>query len=612
MMRTRNWVIAAIAATHLPIAATAASAATTPQTTEILVRFAPGVSASARAALHRAAGAQPLRRIEEIGYDVVRAPSVSAYRGLVGVETAEENIRGRVASSATPSDACTEATCDGLPGQWHLRRIGFPDAWRAASPATATAAATIAVLDTKVDAAHPDWISADGTSRLDPRGKDLVPSSRWAGSAAYHGTFVAGLAGAAVGNATGTAGLAWSAKVLPVTVIDGGGATDAATLSEGLIYAWSNGARVINLSLGLGGDSSAVHDAVKLVTKGDATRPAALVVAAAGNNGGNAPFFPGSYSEVMSVSGTDASDRAASCSNHNSNVSVSAPADRLVGIAPRPEGARQAPCGTSAATPLVAGLAAQLFAQDPSRSPAQVRALIESNSDDLGPAGRDDAFGHGRINAGRALAAGALNGTFSKTVSARSVATTVTGQGGITTVTARAKGASIKGAQAWVGGADGAPVDMRPADGSFGGTDEQVLAEVRVPNSPGPHNVWVRVWDGVRWSAAATAAAAVDSRAPSIADPQADGAMRATGTPLSVRFTATDDLATKLAIGIEFRSSVTNAIVARVTSLQAVPGAQRFEWRAPIDAPAGRYIVKIAVADQAGNVSQTEIGAIVA
>lgn len=606
-MKTRAWIVAAIAAAHIPLAAATASAAA--PTAEFLVRFAPGTGAGTRAAIHTAAGAQVLRRIDAIGYDVVRATSLAGYGGVASVISAEPNLRGTIAASGLPSDACTGAACDGLPSQWHLRRIGFSEGWRAAPPSTPSA--TIAVLDTKIDTSHPDWVPTGGSgpARLDlARAKDFVPSSRWSGAAAYHGTFVAGLAGAGAGNGTGTAGIGWNTTIVPITVIDGGGSTDAATLAEAMIYAWSKGARVINLSLGLTGDSPAVRDAVRHVSSG--AQPS-LVVAAAGNNTGSAPFYPGSYPEVLSVSGTDANDKAAPCSNHNANVSVSAPADRLVGITPQPEFARQATCGTSAAAPLVAGLAGQLFAQDPTRTPAQVRAIIEENADDLGPAGRDDAFGHGRINVGRALAAGATNGTFATGVRAGAISTTVAAPKAVTTVTARATGGVIRGAQAWVGDADTTPVEMRAADGSFGENDEAVTADVRLPSTPGPHTVWVRVWDGVRWSAATTGAAAVDSRAPQIFDPAADGAVRATGAPLVVRFSATDDLAARLAIGIEFRSSVTNAIVATVVRTDVIPGAQQFTWSAPLSAPAGHYTVKIAVADSAGNVATTQIGAIV-
>lgn len=573
----------------------AAPASATSAPVEILVGFAPSVTAGARARTHRLAGATLVRTIDAIGYDLVRAPSVAVYAGLAGVVRAEANLPGRV---ALPTDACTGAACDGLPGQWHLRRIGLPDAWAAAPPRASSV--TIAVLDTRVDTAHPDWVSPGSATpdRLDlANARDLVPASRWSGPAAYHGTFVAGLAGAAAGNGRGTAGLGWNARIMPVTVIDGSGATDAATLAEGVIHAWTRGARVINLSLGIAGDSAAVHDAIALATRGSAEHPAALVVAAAGNHTGSAAFYPGSYPEVLSVSGTDAADRAATCSNHNANVSVSAPADRLVGLAPSPEGARQAPCGTSAAAPLVAGLAGQLFAQDPARTPAQVRALIESSADDLGIAGRDDAFGYGRINAGRALASGT-------SVRAASLRTTVAAPGGATTVTARVEGGDARAAQAWIGDADRAPVAMAVTDGLL-------RADLRLPAGAGPHTVWVRVSDGSRWSAASTGAALVDSRAPSLSGARADGGSRATGAPVAVTFTALDDLSASLAIGAEFRSTVTGAIVARITRASTPAGAQRLEWRAPLDAPVGHYTVKIAAADGAGNVVQTEVGTVV-
>ena len=61
--------------------------------------------------------------------------------------------------------------------------------------------------------------------------------------------------------------------------------------------------------------------------------------------------------------------------------------------------------GTSMATPHVAGLAALILSRNPTLTPDQVRAVIESTADDLGPTGKDIYYGDGRINAARALAA---------------------------------------------------------------------------------------------------------------------------------------------------------------------------------------------------------------
>ncbi|HVL33960.1 MAG TPA: S8 family serine peptidase, partial [Actinomycetota bacterium] len=208
---------------------------------QILVRFSPRVAPESRTATHRALGATLLKRIPAIGYDLVAAPAsvLSRYRARADVVVAEPNYTGRIALS--PSDACHVEPCPGAPGQWHLRLTNTAFGWDAFPGTTFTAAekialspVTIAVLDTKIDATHPDFANPGGTTdaatggQLDlANARDWVPASKQTGSAAYHGTFVAGLAGAAAGNGRDVAGVGYAARLLPLTVVDGGGTTDA-------------------------------------------------------------------------------------------------------------------------------------------------------------------------------------------------------------------------------------------------------------------------------------------------------------------------------------------------------------------------------------------------
>jgi subtilisin family serine protease len=67
--------------------------------------------------------------------------------------------------------------------------------------------------------------------------------------------------------------------------------------------------------------------------------------------------------------------------------------------------------GTSSSTPLVAGTAALILSQNPGWTPTQVRNRLQSTADDKGPAGFDTRFGHGRINACKALGGNCTNDT---------------------------------------------------------------------------------------------------------------------------------------------------------------------------------------------------------
>jgi hypothetical protein len=614
-----------VAAVVLPQQQARASAPPAIPTANALVRFQPGTTAELQRAAHARVGARVLATIPKIGYQLISFPKdipldavLASYRSDPAVRVAEPNYAGRVA--LTPSDSCLGSACAGYANQWHLAMTNAPFGWNVVPGRTYDAAAkktlkpvTIAVLDTKIDASHPDFMNGGTSSDAAQGGQldlanahDWIDSSRWSGGAAYHGTFVAGLAAASTGNARGAAGIGYAARIMPLTVVDGGGNTDAAALADAIVYAWLHGARVINLSLGILGDSAAVHDAIRTVVRGDATHPASLVVAAAGNNTGTNAFYPGSYPEVMSVSGTDAADLHASCSNTNPNVSVSAPADRLIGLTVMPTERIQAACGTSAAAPQVSGLASLLFTQDLTRTPAQVRQIVERSADDLGQAGRDDVFGAGRINGDRALRYGSGPSITSARASDPSNATT--------TVTAVATATdAIRGAQVIFGSPDATPVAMQAVDGSFNNTTERVRATISIPSgtTPGAHPVWIRATDGTTWGGSAVTVLYIDARSPVISGLAASNSVRAANQPITITFNATDDRSPTLVYGVEFRSQATNAIIARIASDRVGQGARTVTWTPSLTAPSGPYLVKLAVADETGNVTVASTGAVV-
>jgi subtilisin family serine protease len=217
-----------------------------------------------------------------------------------------------------------------------------------------------------------------------------------------HGTHVAGIAAAVSNNDLGITGVSWGAKIMPLKMLNASGTGTTFNLAKAIYFAVDNGAQVINMSLGAscGSGWPEVEDAVDYaVAKG------VLLIAAAGNNQPYV-FCPAAIADVVAVGATSATDVRASFSNYGPELEVVAPGvdiySTLVG------GGYGTTNGTSMAAPFVAGLAALLRSSDPALTAGDVTTVIQNTSDDLGSPGWDPLYGHGRINAWRALAATSL------------------------------------------------------------------------------------------------------------------------------------------------------------------------------------------------------------
>jgi subtilisin family serine protease len=270
-----------------------------------------------------------------------------------------------------------------VPSSWALRTIRAEDAWRTT---TGSAEVVVAVLDTGIDATHPDLAGA-----LAP-GWDAVDEDADPGDGHGHGTAVAGAIAARGDNGTGVAGVCWRCSIMPVRVIAADGHGTAADIAEGIRYATEHGARVVNLSFVLSAPDEAVADAIR-----EARAHGVLVVAAAGNNAESDPVFPAAEPGVVSVGATDETDAAFAWSGHGPWVRVAAPGC----VVTTATGAGYSTfCGTSAATAVVSGLAALAVSASPGASPDTIAATLEATAVPVGT-----AVASGRVDAAGALAA---------------------------------------------------------------------------------------------------------------------------------------------------------------------------------------------------------------
>jgi type VII secretion-associated serine protease mycosin len=278
--------------------------------------------------------------------------------------------------------------------QWQLSVLRARSAWHLSTGS----GVTVAVLDSGVDAAHPDLQGqvqpgADFVDRTTDGRRDFVG----------HGTTVAALI-AGRNKATGVVGLAPKTKILPVRVLDKDNRyTDATTVANGLKWAVDHGAGVVNLSLGGVGRSGLLADAIDYAYQHDV-----VVVACTGNTTPGGPktvWYPAREPGVIAVSGlTEEKSRPVLWSGAltGSTTVLTAPATDLLGARP---GGYWRVQGTSFAAPLVTATAALIRARWPQMSAANVVNRLISTADDLGARGRDPVYGFGEVDPLRALTA---------------------------------------------------------------------------------------------------------------------------------------------------------------------------------------------------------------
>ena len=261
--------------------------------------------------------------------------------------------------------------------EWGLSQIGAPAAWQVS---VGSKPIIVAVIDSGVDPTQPDLQGA-----LVP-GADFADSSGDTSDQYGHGTMVAGVIAARPDNGLGGAGICWTCRVMPVKVLGADGGGTAQAIAEGIRYAADHGANVISMSFVLSGPDSGVASALAY-----AHSRGVLLVAAAGNGGADTPTYPASYSDVVSVAAVDPNGALYPWSERGPWVTLAAPGCAFTTALGG--GFVSNFCGTSAAAPLVAGLAGLALSAG-SGSAADVEAALERTAVPL-----PGSVGSGRVDA---------------------------------------------------------------------------------------------------------------------------------------------------------------------------------------------------------------------
>jgi subtilisin family serine protease len=357
---------------------------------ELVLHVGPSVSPQAIDAAMRRHGLTTVesQRIELTGGTLVRM-RYSDGREMADVVRALENENIGVAQPDYVYTVQQDAQLAGKGGpggfnQYVVAKLHLDEAHRLATGAKVL----VAVIDSRIDSAHPDLTGAIA-EEFDAVGTRDPPDT--------HGT---GMSGAIAAHRT-LMGIAPNARILAVRAFspNSGKSPQATTryIIAGLEWAISKGARIINMSF------AGPYDPMLQLAMKNAHDKGVVLIAASGNLGPKSqPLYPAADPHVIAVTATDEGDQLFAQSVRGPHIALAAPGVDVVVPAPNKE--YQFTTGTSVAAAEVSGVAALLIARHPEVDADTVLEVLTSSAKRLDPKGRDDDFGWGLVDPANALA----------------------------------------------------------------------------------------------------------------------------------------------------------------------------------------------------------------
>jgi subtilisin family serine protease len=316
--------------------------------------------------------------------------------------------------------------------QYYLNVIKAQQAWDVTKGSPSV---VIGIIDTGGDLNHPDLRNniyidaADPTDGIDNDGDTYIDNNRgwdfsgadasligspgfkgdndpsvYSGNRFGHGTMVGGCASAATNDAVGISGIGFNTKLLFTKHYADNQASNSNSYSsdlyQGVLYAATHGAKIINCSWGNPNHSVISQDIIKFVT----LDLGCLVIAAAGNSNLESPLYPAAYDYVLSVASSDENDVRSWFSNYGATVDITAPGSNI--YTTYYDDAYRSDSGTSLSAPIVSGAAALVWAHNPTYTPLQVAEQLRVSADEtfyIKNPSFVNKLGKGRLDVSRAL-----------------------------------------------------------------------------------------------------------------------------------------------------------------------------------------------------------------
>lgn len=290
----------------------------------------------------------------------------------------------------------------GLDNDEHPSHISARKAWKITKGSKRI---NVCVVDTGIDATHPDLKDNICRGKNDEFGFDFVTGKKNPGDLHGHGSHVAGIVGATARAGAGASGVAPNICISAARYYSdtATGAQNLSNTVKAINYCVDSGAHIINYSGG-GAEFSAAE--LKAIQRAEAK--GIIFVAAAGNEYQNTDetgnsYYPAAYglSNIIAVAATNIRNQILPSSNWGKkHVHVAAPGENIFSTLPK--GKYGYLTGTSQATAFVSGLAALILSENPKLKPYEVRDIIMASADKI-PGLEQKVASGGRINAYNAL-----------------------------------------------------------------------------------------------------------------------------------------------------------------------------------------------------------------
>jgi thermitase len=390
--------------------------------------------AQARQALAQKFGLTELRAWD--GTAVFQLPPGTDIFGLVELLDAEPGVRfaepdfvtiGRHISRRVAPAVGAMLSDPLVADQYAMTLTRSADAWQIQSGSPSI---KIAILDEGVHIEHPDLQAAVVGSYDGIDDDSFQTPNGWDG----HGTACAGLAAATPCNDVGIRGSGGGCSLLAVRIAfsefpGGPWITTNEVIARAIGWSWRNGADILSNSWGGGLPSGAIIEEFEKARRLGRQGLGCVIVVAAGNDHGPVSF-PGSLAEVLTVAASNQYDEAKTPTsadgetwwgtNHGPEIDLAAPGvhnlttDIGGALGYDPTDYAGTFNGTSSATPIVAGICGLVLSANPAMREQEVRELLRNTAAKAGSTpyagGRNDYFGHGRVDALAAVQAARMPG----------------------------------------------------------------------------------------------------------------------------------------------------------------------------------------------------------